>query len=216
MTDQNFDQMRRAMVASQLRTNAVEDPRVIDAMGRIARERHVPADRRAAAYIDRAVPLGGGRALNPPMTTGRLLSEAAPQPGETVLVIGAATGYAAALLGELVDKVVALDEASDLLETARAATRSKRVSFVEGPMAEGWTQGAPYDLILIDGAVEHIPAAIIAQLADTGRIATAIAERGVTRLAIGRRSGTGFGILPFVDAEAVILPGFATPKGFTF
>ena len=216
MTEQNFEEMRRAMVASQLRTTAVDDPRVIDAMGRVARERHVPSDRAAAAYIDRAIPLGRGRALNPPMATGRLLSEARSKSEDRALVIGAATGYAAALLGELVSSVTALDEDAALLDIARSATRAGNVAFVEGPLGDGWAKDAPYDLILIDGAVEHVPQAIIAQLAAGGRLATAIVERGVTRLAIGRRTSTGFGLIAFADAEAVILPGFAVPKGFTF
>lgn len=216
MTDLNFEHMRRAMVANQLRTTAVNDPRVVAAMGLIPRERFVPAEKAALAYIDRSIPLSAGRALNPPMTTGRLLTEAHPQPGDRALVIGGATGYAAALLAELVAEVVSLEEDSILIGSARSAPASKSVSIVEGPLAAGWKRKGPYDLILIDGAVDYVPQAIIDQLAEGGRLAAAILDRGVARLSIGRRSGKGFGLVAFADAEAAALPGFSRPTGFSF
>ena len=216
MTNLDFNHMRQAMVASQLRTTAVNDARVIAAMGAVPRERFVPQESAAIAYIDRAIPLGAGRALNPPMTTGRLLTEAHPKAEDSALVIGGATGYAAALLAELVASVVSLEEDAALLAVARQAPASTRVSIVEGPLAAGWKKKAPYDLILIDGAVEVVPQAIIDQLADGGRLAAAIVDRGVARLSLGKRSGKGFGLVAFADAEAVPLPGFTQPKSFSF
>jgi len=216
VTNLDFNHMRQAMVASQLRTTAVNDARVIAAMGAVPRERFVPQESAALAYIDRAIPLGAGRALNPPMTTGRLLTEAHPKAEDSALVIGGATGYAAALLAELVASVVSLEEDAALLAVARQAPASTRVSIVEGPLAAGWKKKAPYDLILIDGAVEVVPQAIIDQLADGGRLAAAIIDRGVARLSLGKRSGKGFGLVAFADAEAVPLPGFAQPKSFSF
>jgi len=150
------------------------------------------------------------------MTTGRLLTEAHPKAEDSALVIGGATGYAAALLAELVASVVSLEEDAALLAVARQAPASTRVSIVEGPLAAGWKKKAPYDLILIDGAVEVVPQAIIDQLADGGRLAAAIVDRGVARLSLGKRSGKGFGLVAFADAEAVPLPGFAQPKSFSF
>jgi protein-L-isoaspartate(D-aspartate) O-methyltransferase len=208
--------MRRAMVSNQLRTTAVNDPRVVAAMGLVPREQYVPAESAAVAYIDRAIRIGGNRALNPPMTTGRLLTEAHPQAADRALVVGSATGYAAALLAELVASVTALEEDAALLDVARKASPPPHVTFVEGPLSAGWKKKAPYDLILIDGAVEYVPQPMIDQLAQGGRLATAIIDRGVTRLAIGKRSGKGFGLVAFADAEAVSLPGFAQPKGFNF
>ena len=216
MTNLDFNHMRQAMVASQLRTTAVNDARVIAAMGAVPRERFVPQESAALAYIDRAIPLGAGRALNPPMTTGRLLTEAHPKAEDSALVIGGATGYAAALLAELVASVVSLEEDAALLAVARQAPASTRVSIVEGPLAAGWKKKAPYDLILIDGAVEVVPQAIIDQLADGGRLAAAIVDRGVARLSLGKRSGKGFGLVAFADAEAVPLLGFTQPKSFSF
>lgn len=213
MTEQNFESMRRAMVASQLRTTAVNDPRVIAAMGVVPRERHVPAERAALAYVDTLVPLGGARWLNPPMVTGLLLTEAAPQPEDRALVVGSATGYAAAVLAQLVRSVVALEADSALSANAPPLAN---VEPVEGPLAEGWAAGAPYDLILIDGVIEALPDALIAQLAEGGRLATGLIERGVSRLVVGRRAAGGFGTTAFADAEAAPLPGFAPPPAFRF
>lgn len=216
MTDQSFETMRLAMVSNQLRTTAVNDARVVAALRAVPREAFVPADRAVIAYVDNAIPLGGGRSLNAPMATGRLLTELATRPGDRALIVGAATGYSAALLARLVDNVVALEEDANLLGALRGASLNGNVSVAEGPLAAGWPDGAPYDVILIDGAVEQVPQALIDQLADGGRLAVAILERGVSRLSIGRKAGGAFGVVAFADADAAPLPGFAEPAGFQF
>ena len=216
MSEHNFEQMRRAMVASQLRTTGVNDPRVLAAMGSVPRERFVPPERAPIAYADALVQLGDGRQLNSPMALGKLLTEAAPQPGERAMVIGAATGYAAAVLARLVGSVVAVEEDETLAAHARAALTGSAVTLIEGPLVEGHRQGAPYDLILIDGAVEHVPGTLIDQLAEGGRLASAIVEQGVQRLAIGRRAGEGFGMTAFSDVAAAVVPGFLKPRAFSF
>lgn len=208
--------MRRAMVSNQLRTNGVNDPRVIAAMGAIEREAYVPQERALLAYRDRPVPIADGRALNPPLVLGRLLTEAAARPQDRALVVGAGTGYAAAVLAKLVGSVVALEENAALAAMARAAGIPANVRLVEGSLAAGWAEGAPYDLIYVDGAVEQLPEALIGQLADGGRLAAPLVEEGVTRLVIGRRAGSGFGKVSVADAEAAPLPGFARPRGFSF
>ncbi len=210
MTEHNFEQMRRAMVASQLRTTAVNDPRVVAAMGEVPRERFVPDDVRGQAYLDISLPIGSGRRMSSPMVVGRLLTEARVRPSDRVLVIGAMAGYTAAILAKLAGRVTALEEDAVL------AGAPEGVEGVEGPLAAGWPANAPYDLIVFDGAVEEIPAAIVAQVADGGRVAAPIVENGVTRLAIGRKAGDAFGMISFADADAPILPGFAKPRGFSF
>ena len=102
------------------------------------------------------------------------------------------------------------------LRQGEGARWPKRVKLVEGPLTAGYAKGAPYDLILIDGAVETVPQALVGQLADGGRLVSGLVEDGVTRLAIGRRAGEGFGMMSFADAAAVILPGFEKPRSFTF
>jgi protein-L-isoaspartate(D-aspartate) O-methyltransferase len=216
MTEHNFEHMRRAMVASQLRTTGTNDPAVLAAMGEVPRERFVPPRRTAVAYADALVPLGGGRQLNSPMALGRLLTEAAPEEAARALVIGAATGYAAAVIAKLVPSVVAVEEDPELAATARAALAGTGVTLIEGPLVAGHAAGAPYDLILIDGAVEQVPQALIDQLKDEGKLATGIVENGVTRLALGRKAGEGFGLAAFADAAAAVLPQFDRPKAFTF
>jgi len=216
MTEHAFEPMRRAMVASQLRTTGVNDPRVVAAMGRVPRERYVPRERSALAYADALVPLAPGRSLSPPMALGRLLTEARLRGSENALVIGAATGYSAAVLAELVTSVVALEDDDDLAASAKAALKGSAVSLVRGPLAKGYAKGAPYEFILIDGAIEHVPQALIDQLADGGVMALAIIDQGVSRLALGRKVGGAFGLTAFADAATAYLPGFAEPRGFSF
>ena len=209
--------MRHAMVASQLRTNAVSDQRVVAAMARVPREAFVPAEVRAIAYRDTALPLAGGRAINPPIATGRLLTEAYLLPSDRVLLIGAAGGYTAAVLAEIVAAVVAVEEDATLAAAARTALAGiSTVALVEAPLAAGHEDGAPYDVLVIDGAVEAVPAALVGQLVAGARVVAGLVDRGVTRLASGRRTEGGFGLAAFVDSECVVLPGFAQPKGFRF
>lgn len=210
MTEQNFSSMRTAMVESQLRPSDVDDQRVISVMARVPREDFVPAERRAMAYVDRPVPLSGGRSLNPPVATGRLLKEARVAVGDKVLLIGAATGYSATLLAEMGAVVTAVEEDNGV------AINVPGVTLVRGPLAAGAAQGAPYDVLVIDGAVEEVPAAIVQQLADGARVVTGIVEGGVTRLCSGRVVAGVLGLASLVDMEMVVLPGFSTPQRFVF
>ena len=212
-----FDAMRNAMVASQLRTNAVNDPRVVEAMGAVAREDYLPEAQRGIAYRDTLLPLNGGRRHNSPLATGRLITEARVLPTDKVLLIGAAGGYAAAVLGRLAASVTAVEEDESLAALARAALAVQdNVTLVQGSLAAGSAEGAPYDVLIIDGAVEHVPDALVAQLKPGARVTTGIVDRGVTRLASGRRTDGGFGLIDFLDIECAALPGFARPTTFKF
>ncbi|WP_010187003.1 protein-L-isoaspartate O-methyltransferase family protein [Sphingomonas sp. PAMC 26605] len=209
--------MRHAMVASQLRTNAVSDARVVAAMDSVPREAFLPLDAQAIAYRDTAVPLGHGRAQNLPIATGRLLTQAELRPSDRVLLVGAAGGYTAAVLAHLVDSVVALECEPALAAAARTALAGvTNVTVIEGPLEAGHEAGAPYDVLVIDGAVEAVSDALIAQLAIGGRAVAGVVDRGVTRLTSGRRTAGGFALLDFADIDCVVLPGFAQPRSFTF
>jgi len=209
--------MRHAMVASQLRVSAVSDQRVVAAMARLPREDFVPAASRALAYRDAVLPVGGGRGINLPMATGRLLTEADLRATDRVLLIGAAGGYCAAVLAGIVAAVVAVEEDAGLLAIARAALGdTPGVTIVEGPLAQGREEGAPYDVLVVDGAVEALPQALVDQIRPEGRVVAGIVDRGVTRLTSGRRTQGGFGLHAFADSECVVLPGFARPQGFRF
>jgi protein-L-isoaspartate(D-aspartate) O-methyltransferase len=180
----------------------------------VPREAFVPLERRAAAYIDRAVPLGNGRALNPPMTTALLLNAAEIGAKSRVLIVGAATGYALALAASIAADVTGVE--SDPKLAVRASENVPGARVITGALEIGSATHAPYDAIVIDGAIEFVPDALIAQLSPDGRLTTALVEGGVARLAVGRRGGSGFALSPFVDAEAVVLPGFANAREFVF
>ena len=209
----DYSAARQAMVDSQLRPQGVNDPSIIGAMSVVPREKFVPEERRALSYVDAAIPLGEGRAMPAASVPGMLLTALAPMRGETALVVGAGTGYSAAVLGEMGIKAVALESSPALA----AAAKKLGVNVAEGPLEEGHKRAAPYDFILIDGAVELIPDALVEQLKDGGRLGGAIIdEGGVTRLFVGRKAGGGFGFHSIADNAAPALPGFERPRAFTF
>ena len=208
----DFAAAREAMVESQLRPQGVTDPAVLDAMRTVRREDFLPSYSRPLAYVDRAVAIGEGRFLAAPAVLGQLLTQMMPERGQRALVVGAGTGYSAAVLAAIGLEVTAVE--SDA--TLAAAARDHGIDIAEGPLEQGHPVAAPYDQILIDGAVEYIPDAIVEQLADGGRLGTAIADRGITRLAVGRKAGDAFGTLSVGDAGVPALPGFQRPRAFTF
>jgi protein-L-isoaspartate(D-aspartate) O-methyltransferase len=208
----DFAAARAAMVENQLRPQGVTDPSVLEGMGSVPREEFVPAETRPLAYVDRAVSMGDGRYLPAPAVLGSLLMQMMCVRGQRALVVGAGTGYSAAVLRKMGLTVVALESSSSLA----AAARENDIDAVEGPLASGWNKDAPYDQILIDGAVEHIPDAIVDQLANGGRLGTALIDRGITRLIVGRKAAGAFGYLSLSDAGVPALPGFSRPKAFTF
>ena len=184
---------RRAMIDSQLRTSGVNEPWVLEAVNAVPREDFVPQGARAAAYTDRAVPLGNGRFLAAPLVHGRMLSEAKPLPGDSALIVSASGGYLAALVKPLVG-------ALDVKDVAEV-----------GKLRKG-----AYSLILIDGAIEELPAAIAAALAEGGRIVGGLVERGVTRLAAGAKAGGAVTWLPLAEIGIPVLPEFAAPRRWSF
>ena len=209
-------EMRSAMIDSQLRTNDVIDPAVIGAMAVVPREAYVPSALAGVAYTDRAIALGHGRALNAPLVTGRLLVAAAVRPGMRVLLVGGATGYTAALLVRLGAEVHAVEENADLMATAQAATADANIHWVQGPLAAGAPGDAPFDRIIVEGAIETLPAALARQLADGGRLVAARREGAVTRLVEGVSVGGTVALRSFADMDVAPLPGFAAPTGFQF
>jgi protein-L-isoaspartate(D-aspartate) O-methyltransferase len=213
----DFAAARRHMIESQLRPSDVSDPVVIAAMAVTAREAFVPAAQQALAYIDRAVPLADGRMLNPALSTGLMLTRAVLSASDKVLLVGAGTGYVAALLAGIVADVVAVEDNRALVEHARAALAgAANVRIVESALADGYSAGAPYDVIIIDGAVQQVPDAIVAQLAPGGRLLTGLDDKGVARLAIGRGEAHAFALVPFADTDIAPLAAFARPKSYSF
>ena len=208
----DFAAAREAMVENQLRPQGVTDEGVLRSMGAIERERFLPPQTQPLAYVDRSVAMGSGRFLSAPAVLGQLLTQMAPRAGQRALIVGAGTGYSAAVIKEIGLNVVALESDPHLA----AQARELGIDVIEEPLEAGWKKAAPYDQILIDGAVEYLPEPIVKQLADGGRLGTAIVDRGVTRLVIGRAAGGAFGYLSIGDAGVPALPGFTRPRAFIF
>lgn len=208
----DFEAARASMVDTQLRPEGVNYPPVSEAMAAVPREEFVADDARPLAYIDRAVPMGAGRLMSGPVVLGKLLTEMVPLPGERALVVGCGSGYSVAVLKQIGLEVVGVEASPELVRRAR----DLGIDVVEGSLEEGWRRGAPYDLILIDGAIEYIPDAIVGQLSEHGRLGTALVDQGIARLVVGRRAGDGFGLHSMADAGAAKLPGFTRPRTFTF
>ena len=208
----DFAAARAAMVENQLRPQGVTDPLVLGAMGKIEREKFLPPQTRSLAYVDRAVLMGDGRYLPAPAVLGSLLTQMMVVRGQRALVIGAGTGYSAAVLTAMGLLVTTLEGSSELA----ALARQNGLEVVEGPLEAGWKKEAPYDQVLIDGAVEFIPDQIVDQLANGGRLGVALIDRGITRLIVGRKAGGAFGYLSLSDVGVPALPGFSRPQAFTF
>lgn len=208
------------MIESQLRPNKVIDERVLAAFERIRREVFVPEGLRLSAYIDEDLPLGGGRHIMEPMVAARLLQAARPGRSEIALVVGAGSGYEAAVTAMLARHVVALEEDLDLARRARAALVEHgiaAVEVVEGPLRQGWRPRAPYDVILFGGAIAELPQEIAEQLAEGGRLAAVIRPPGgVGRAALIVRTGGVLGRRLLFDAATPLLPGFAAQPAFVF
>lgn len=217
---QAFAEARNRMVDSQIRPNKVTDPRIVAAMRRLPRERFVPPDVASLAYADEDVPLGEGRVLMEPAVIARLVQLTAIAVGERVLVIAAGTGYGAALLAACGARVTALEEAAPLQAIARAllAELAPSVSLVSGPLGAGWPPGAPYDAILIEGAVQEIPPAIGGQLhQQAGRlVAVRTGPAGICQAILAEASLAGLRMQPMFDCATPPIPSLMPSPGFVF
>ena len=190
----DFAAARRAMIDSQLRPSGVNDPAVLEAFASVAREDFVPAAARGHAYIDRAISLEDGQALAAPLFHGRMLTEAAPVADDRVLVVTGGSGYLAALAKLLAGSVTVITAAD---------------------AAAGKAKGR-FSLVLVDGAIEQLPDSLSARLEDAGRLVTGLVERGVTRLAIGRKAAGAVALLPLAEMGIPVLAEFAAPKRWSF
>ena len=186
---------RRAMVDSQLRTSGVNARFVLERMLIVPREDFVPENARGTAYMDRAIRLENGGFLPAPVFHGMLLEEASPRVEDKVVVVDGGSGYLTELVRPLVAEVETI--------TAEAA-------------AKGDVQTGDATLLLIDGAIEHLPAMLAGTLADGGRVVTGLVDRSVTRLATGRKVAGSLGLLPLAETGIPRLGQFDKPTGWTF
>lgn len=194
-TRTRYDDARRAMIDSQLRTSGVNDPAVLARMGSVAREEFVPESQRAAAYADRAVRLANGGALPAPLFHGMMLAEAHPTAQDSAVVVDGGSGYLPALLAPMVASIETVAPA----EAVAGKLRQRAVT-----------------LVLIDGAIEHMPDALAKALPDGTRLVTGIVERGVTRLATGRKVGSALALVALAETGVPRLSAFDREAGWSF
>jgi protein-L-isoaspartate(D-aspartate) O-methyltransferase len=211
---------RLNMVEGQIRTNKVTDANVLDAFLTVPRERFVPDALTGSAYVDEDIPLGGGRYLTEPLVLARLLQLAEIGPGDGVLEIGAATGYATAILSRFAGRVIAVESDVRLAGLARQRLQelgAGNVTLLEGRLEEGYPAGAPYEAIVFSGAVASVPEAIARQLAEGGRlVAVTRPHAGMGQAVVMTRTAGVLSQRPVFDAGVALLPGFAAAPSFVF
>jgi protein-L-isoaspartate(D-aspartate) O-methyltransferase len=218
----DFAQARRMMVDSQLRTFDVSDIPLLDAMDDIPRERFVPPGRESLAYIDRDILVSDGperRYMLAPMVLARMIQALGIEPGMRVLDIATGRGYSAAVLARLGATVTALEASENLAAAARqclSAAGVGGVRVVSGHLSQGYPPNAPYDAILINGAVEVRPEALLQQLAESGRLICVEGRGRAARVMLYVRAGQAFGVRNVFDAAASVLPEFEAERGFVF
>ncbi|MXO47987.1 protein-L-isoaspartate O-methyltransferase [Erythrobacter vulgaris] len=192
-TRPDYTAARKAMIDSQLRTSGVNEAFVLERMGTVPREDFVPEGAKGTAYMDRAIRLGDGGSLPAPVFHGAMLAEARPTKNDSVLVIDGGSGYLTALVEPLVASVKTISPSE--------ALKAKK---------------GDYSLVLVDGAIEHVPANMAKLVAEGGRIVTGIVERGVTRIATGRKSGNALALLPLAEMGVPRMGAFDKPESWSF
>ena len=210
---------RLNMIESQVRPNGITDRRIIAAMEGVPRELFVPESRRAVAYVDEDVPLdpadaaSGPRALIEAMAFARMLQHATIRPSDKLLLVGAGTGYGAAVASELAASVVALECDTGLAGEARKNLAAvANVKVVEGALANGVAAEQPFDVIVAEGRVEEVPQALLDQLADGGRLLAVVGEAEMAQACVYTKSGSAVAVRQVFDASVAALPGLKKRK----
>ncbi|UCH74966.1 MAG: protein-L-isoaspartate O-methyltransferase [Rhodospirillales bacterium] len=215
----DFGNARRNMIESQLRANRIIDEALLEVMAEVPRERFVPEALQGIAYVDEDLAIGGGRHFMEPLVLASLIQAAEVRPTDVVLDVASGAGYGAVVLARLAVTVFALE--SDATLAARAAElyaefAPDNVVSIEGPLGEGCTEHAPFDVIVIEAGVERVPDAILNQLGDGGRLVAVIEENGVGRVMLIRKIGEHFSRRPIRDANIPLLEAFRRPPEFVF
>lgn len=215
MTD--FAARRTMMVDTQVRPSDVTRFPIIEAMLAVPRESYVPANKREAAYVGENLDLGQGRVMLDPRTLAKMLDTLDIQPDEMVLDLGCGLGYSTAVISRLAEAVVAVEEDADLASEAQSTLSAEGVdnaAVVAGPLAEGAAKHGPYDAIMVEGAVEHLPAGLAAQLKEGGRIAAIFMEGALGVCRIGYKLDGGLTWRFAFNASAPVMPGFEKNRAF--
>ena len=212
-----FATRRVMMVDTQVRPSDVTKFPIIDAMLTVPREAYVPRGLREAAYVGENLDIGGGRVVLEARTLAKMLDALNIQPTDLVLDLGCGLGYSAAVIARLADTVVGVEADVALATEAQHLLSAEGVDnavVVAGALADGAAKHAPYDVITIEGGVEVVPEALLAQLKDGGRIAALFMQGPLGTVKIGYRSNGAVTWRPVFNATAPVLDGFARPRGF--
>lgn len=215
----DFAAMRRRMVDNQISTNRVDDKPLLEAMAAIPREAFVPKPLQGVAYVDDDIAVAEGRFLLQPLVTARLIQAVAVKENGIALDVGCATGYTAALLARMASTVVALEADGALIETANRILQQlgiDNVAIVQGPLEEGAARQGPFDAIVVEGAANIAPAALLDQLAEGGRLACVIQEDHLSsgRVTLFEKRKGVVSRRELADAHAPFLPGFSRGPAF--
>lgn len=219
----NFQQARQTMVDGQIRPNSITDSRVIAALAALPREQFVPAAWQSRAYAEALVTLeteaGAPRAMLAPMVLAKLAQAAVVTSTDVVLDVGCNSGYSTALLSKLAAFVVGLEENGALAATAvanLAKVEATNTVIVTAPLANGYESSAPYDVIMLQGAIAVEPAGLLAQLKDGGRLVAIVGAGAAAKATVFVKSGDNVSQRTVFDAAAPVLPGFAPTVSFVF
>ena len=216
----NIEQARFNMIEQQIRPWNVLDQDVLDLLHVVKREQFVPAAYQNLAFADVEIPLPGGEAMLAPKFEARIMQETGVKKHETVLEIGTGSGYMAALLAHRAAKVTTVEinpETAELAKKNLANAGIHNVTVEVGNGAQGWEKGAPYDVIVISGALEVLPEAILKQVKVGGRVAAIVGQAPVMEAAIITRTGeNAYSTVKVFETNVRYLTGAPAPSHFQF
>ncbi len=214
----DYAAQRLTMVDTQVRANDVTDTRIHQAMLDVPRESFVPGSSRIVAYMEGCVTVGQGRVLLDARCFAKLAQLAAIRSGDTVLDVACATGYSSAVLARLARHVIGLEQDAQLARAAAKALKGvANAQIVQGTLAEGLPDRAPFDVIFMNGSAEHRPETLLAQLKEGGRLVCVMREPGGQGHAtLFVKSDHALSDRIAFDADVPVLPGFERAPGFVF
>lgn len=221
MNDMPFSELRKAMVDSQIRPNKVIDEEVIAAFASVPRELFVSRQMQNLAYIDEDIPLSGGRYIIEAMVMARMIQALALEKTDNVMSIGAGTGYGSAILSSLVTSVIAIETRTPMVEKAQqivAGLDIGNVAVVKSRLQDGYPSEAPYQAIIIEGSVEHVPATLFEQLSEGGRLVSVLRPHNseVGEATLWQKQDGHVSAKSLFTAQVPVLDEFKVKPKFTF
>ncbi len=207
LQEQRYQQLRTAMVAQQIVSRGVNDRQVLDAMRRVPRHLFVPDLLRESAYADRPLPIGHGQTISQPLVVAEMTQLSRPTPTATALDVGTGSGYQAAILAELVDQVYSIEILKPLADEARDRLQTlgyKNVEVRHGDGYRGWPEQAPFDLIIVAAAPDHVPEPLIEQLKPGGRLVIPVGARFFQRLVVIEKQLDGTIVRHYVESVSFV------------